>query len=113
MRIPSATYRLQFNKDFTFNDALKIIDYLNDLGISTIYASPIFKSVKGSVHGYDVTDPHCIDPEIGTEEQLQQLAAKLSEYGMTWLQDIVPNHMAFEMSNWRLADVMKRGENSA
>ena len=112
MNTPSSTYRIQFHKDFTFSDFLTIIDYLHRLGISTIYASPILKSVRGSIHGYDVTDPHVIDPEIGTKEELQTIAIKLKERGITWLQDIVPNHMAFDPSNERLMDVLERGQDS-
>ena len=110
MFIPSSTYRIQFNKDFTFDQFNNIIDYLHHLGISTIYAAPILKSTKGSVHGYDVTDPHTIDPEIGTLEELKEIAARLKKKGMTWLQDIVPNHMAFDPSNLRLMDVLERGQ---
>jgi (1->4)-alpha-D-glucan 1-alpha-D-glucosylmutase len=109
MYTPSSTYRIQFNKDFTFHDFDDIIDYLHVLGISTIYAAPILKSTRGSAHGYDVTDPHVIDPEIGTIEELREIIAKLKRKGMTWLQDIVPNHMAFDPSNKRLMDVMERG----
>ncbi|WP_276374137.1 malto-oligosyltrehalose synthase [Chryseolinea sp. H1M3-3] len=109
MRLPSSTYRVQLNKDFTFKNLLEIIDYLHALGVSTIYAAPILKSTKGSVHGYDVTDPHMIDPEIGTKEELSAIASKLRQRGMTWLQDIVPNHMAFDPANTRLMDVLERG----
>src|SRR5688572_4532059 len=109
MRAPSSTYRIQFSKDFTFKDLLSIIDYLHALGISTIYASPILKSTPGSTHGYDVTDPHILDPEIGTREELKTIALRLKQRGMTWLQDIVPNHMAFDTSNTRLMDVLERG----
>ena len=63
MRIPSSTYRLQFNSQFTFNDALGLVDYLSDLGITDIYASPIFSARRGSIHGYDVVDPTRINPE--------------------------------------------------
>ncbi len=112
MRLPSSTYRVQLNKDFTFKNLLGIIDYLHALGISTIYAAPILKSTVGSVHGYDVTDPHMIDPEIGTKEELSAIAAKLRQRGMTWLQDIVPNHMAFDTANTRLMDVLERGSAS-
>lgn len=65
MKIPRATYRLQFNRDFTFRQAQKILGYLSDLGISDIYASPIFKAVQGSAHGYDAIDFHGINSEIG------------------------------------------------
>lgn len=106
---PSSTYRLQLHSGFTFEALKDILDYLHTLGISTVYASPIFTSTPGSMHGYDVTDPHQINPAIGTIEQLRHIRSILKEKGMTWLQDIVPNHMAFHPDNSRLYDVMERG----
>ena len=113
MQLPSSTYRIQLNDHFTFRDLEGIIDYLHQLGISTIYASPITTAFKGSSHGYDVTDPLVLSPEIGTESELAQMAATLKEYGMTWLQDIVPNHMAYDSDNPWLNDVLERGKDSA
>jgi (1->4)-alpha-D-glucan 1-alpha-D-glucosylmutase len=112
MRVPATTYRIQFHKDFNFRQLREIIDYLAMLGITTVYASPIFSAVPGSMHGYDVTDPGTINPEIGSEEELRSIAAYLDEKKMTWLQDIVPNHMAFSDGNFRLMDVLERGEYS-
>lgn len=112
MHIPQSTYRVQLHKGFTFKDLSQIIDYLSELGISTIYAAPIFKATPGSVHGYDVTDPHHINPEIGTLEDLRSLRKKLKAKGMSWIQDIVPNHMAFHKDNVRLWDVLERGPHS-
>lgn len=109
MKIPTATYRIQFNKDFTFEQLESIIDYLDTLGISTIYASPITRAGAGSLHGYDVTDPHTCNPEFGSVDTLARIAAKLRGKGMSWLQDIVPNHMAFTTANTRLMDVLERG----
>lgn len=108
MHIPASTYRVQLHKDFTLSDLENIIDYLHALGITTIYAAPIVKAVPGSMHGYDVIDPHAINPEIGTLDQLMRISARLKEKNMIWLQDIVPNHMAFHPLNWRLMDVMER-----
>src|SRR5512142_3176143 len=65
-RIPDATYRIQFNEHFTFHDALAIVPYLHDLGISHLYASPIFKSRSGSTHGYDICDYSQFSPVLGT-----------------------------------------------
>lgn len=107
--IPVSTYRIQFNKEFTFRHLENIIDYLVDLGVQTIYASPIFTAVPGSMHGYDVTDPHSINPEIGTIDELRVISKKLRKKGIGWLQDIVPNHMAFSRYNFRLMDVLERG----
>ncbi|PSL28333.1 malto-oligosyltrehalose synthase [Chitinophaga ginsengisoli] len=106
---PSATYRLQLHAGFTFEALKDILDYLHLLGISTVYASPIFTATPGSMHGYDVTEPHQINPAIGTIDQLREIKKILQQKGMSWLQDIVPNHMAFHPFNTRLYDVMERG----
>ncbi|MDQ6815017.1 MAG: malto-oligosyltrehalose synthase, partial [Bacteroidota bacterium] len=66
----------------------------------------------GSVHGYDGVNPHKINPEIGTEEQLLEISQRLRELGMQWLQDIVPNHMAFDPTNPWLKDVLEKGQKS-
>jgi maltooligosyltrehalose synthase len=110
---PVATYRIQFHKGFTFNDLDRIVPYLKGLGISTLYASPIFEATPGSTHGYDIINPHRINPEIGTLKQLRALSKKLKEAGISWLQDIVPNHMAFHPDNAWLMDVLEKGALSA
>jgi (1->4)-alpha-D-glucan 1-alpha-D-glucosylmutase len=112
-RIPSATYRLQLNKDFRFSDASKILDYLNELGISDVYLSPILGSRKGSVHGYDVTDPTRVNPELGSEEDFENFQNELQKRGMGLLLDIVPNHMAASMENSWWMDVLENGPQSA
>jgi len=66
-RIPLACYRLQFNKDLSFQKASEILEYLSRLGITDIYASPLLQSRSGSQHGYDVTDPTRINAELGKE----------------------------------------------
>jgi (1->4)-alpha-D-glucan 1-alpha-D-glucosylmutase len=110
MIIPASTYRVQLHKGFTFKDLERIIDYLDSLGITTIYAAPIFRATPGSMHGYDITDPHSINPDIGTIVDLKRIAVRLKEKKMSWIQDIVPNHMAFHTQNFRLMDVLERGE---
>jgi malto-oligosyltrehalose synthase/4-alpha-glucanotransferase len=109
---PVSTYRIQFHKDFTFSHLEQIIPYLSKLGIKTIYASPIFSAVPGSNHGYDGVDPLTINPEIGTLEQLKGISKKLKQLGISWLQDIVPNHMAFHHHNKWLMDLLKNGPTS-
>jgi len=112
MRIPIATYRIQFNPSFGFQAAKKIIPYLSELGISDIYASPIFKARKGSTHGYDVVDPNQLNPELARVEDLEGLVRELKNYGMAWIQDVIPNHMAYDYENQMLMDVLENGESS-
>lgn len=93
-RVPRATYRLQFHRGFTLRHAIVLLPYLDALGVSHIYASPLLKARPGSTHGYDVCDPTRLNPELGTEADLDELAAALRERGMGLILDIVPNHMA-------------------
>lgn len=65
VRIPVSTYRLQLNRHFTFADLDRVIDYLNCLGITDIYLSPILKAKSGSIHCYDMTDPERSIPNSG------------------------------------------------
>jgi len=110
MRIPTATYRIQVNPTFGFQRARGIISYLAELGISDLYASPIFKARKGSLHGYDLVDPNQLNPELGTLSDFEEVIQELKRYKMGWLQDFVPNHMAFDHENEMLMDVMENGQ---
>jgi len=112
INLPESTYRLQFNKEFNFNSASKILPYLKELGISHIYASPIFKASKGSAHGYDVVDPTQLNPELGSGDDFDKLIFEAKEKGIQWLQDIVPNHMAFDFENKMLVDLLENGPDS-
>lgn len=112
MRIPTSTYRIQFHSEFNFAKAQEIIAYLADLGISDLYASPIFNARQGSTHGYDVVDPTILNSELGTEEDFDRLLEEIKKYQLGWLQDIVPNHMAYNSQNFWLMDVLENGKNS-
>ena len=92
-RIPRSTYRIQFNRGFTFAQAAGIVPYLRRLGIGDLYASPYLQARPGSMHGYDITDHASLNVEIGTEADHTRLAGLLREHGMGHLLDIVPNHM--------------------
>jgi (1->4)-alpha-D-glucan 1-alpha-D-glucosylmutase len=109
MRIPISTYRLQFHQGFSFEAAQAVMEYLAKLGITDIYASPIFKARASSMHGYDVVDPNQINPELGTSEQLSTLIDTAQHLNMGWLQDIVPNHMAYDSENPYLMDILEHG----
>ena len=112
-KIPNATYRLQLNSSFGFLSVLEILNYLKELGISHVYASPIFKARKSSPHGYDAVDPLLLNPELGTPEDFDTLIQHLKKLDMGWLQDIVPNHMAYDYANPVLRDLLEYGPNSA
>ena len=112
-RIPVATYRLQFNRNFTFKQATDLVPYLAQMGISHCYASPYLKARPGSTHGYDIIDHNVLNPEIGTVEDFEAFVAALREHGMGQILDIVPNHMGVMGADnaWWL-DVLENGQAS-
>lgn len=107
--MPRATYRLQFRDGMNFAKAIAIVPYLEKLGISHLYASPIYAAVRGSTHGYDVIDNNVVEPELGGMDGLLALSDRLKSAGMGLIVDIVPNHMAASLQNpwWR--DVVEWG----
>jgi len=110
---PLATYRLQFRREFRFEDARRLVPYLHRLGITHCYASPVLRARAGSQHGYDITDHNAINPEIGTPEEFRSLVAELQAHGMGLVLDIVPNHMGVGHGGnpwWQ--DVLENGRTS-
>ena len=112
-RIPTSTYRLQFNRTFTFNDARAIVPYLHELGISDCYASPYFQARAESLHGYDITDHNKLNAAIGSREEYDAFVAELHAYGMGQVLDFVPNHMGIgePLNQWWM-DVLENGPSS-
>lgn len=108
--VPLATYRIQLRPGFGFAQCREILPYLATLGISHVYASPIFKARTGSTHGYDVCDYQLLNPELGTTQEFEQLMAGCKSLGLGWIQDIVPNHMAVSGENGMLVDVFENGD---
>jgi (1->4)-alpha-D-glucan 1-alpha-D-glucosylmutase len=109
-RVPVATYRLQFTPDFTFQAARALVSYLDELGVTDAYASPLFRACRSSTHGYDVVDHGVISPDFGTEDDFLQFAAELESHNMGLLMDVVPNHMGIDDPNNRLwRDVLENG----
>ncbi len=110
MRIPTATYRLQLNRDFDFEAGHRAISYLDALGIGDVYSSPIYTARPGSGHGYDVSAHEHVNPELGGEHGFRKLANELRARDMGLLLDIVPNHMCVAVdANWRWRDVLENG----
>lgn len=110
---PLSTYRLQFNRQFTFAHAAKLIPYLADLGISDCYTSPYLQAYPSSLHGYDVVDPTRLNKEVGSAAEYQAFVQALHAHRMGQILDIVPNHMniAGPWNPW-WQDVLEHGPSS-
>lgn len=114
-----SSYRIQLrNPDggngFTFSDVEDLLDYLDLLGVSHVYLSPILTAVPGSTHGYDVTDPTTVSAGLGGPEGLARVAAAARQRGMGLIVDIVPNHLGVEspQHNPWWWDVLRHGRDS-
>lgn len=111
-RVPLATYRVQFTPAFSFAQARAQVDYLRELGISDLYASPILQPRPGSQHGYDICDPSRLNAELGTQDDFDALDRQLKKHGMGLILDTVPNHMGVHYTNPWWMDVLENGPSS-
>jgi (1->4)-alpha-D-glucan 1-alpha-D-glucosylmutase len=112
-RIPVCTYRLQFNRWFTFAQARELIPYLRKLGVSDVYASPYFQASPESMHGYDITDHNQLNAAIGSREEYDAFTGELHAHGMGQVLDFVPNHMGvMQPGNKWWMDVLENGPSS-
>lgn len=114
-----STYRLQLRGEssgfgFTFADAENLLDYLDALGVTHLYLSPVMTAARGSNHGYDVTDPTTVSPELGGRAGLERLSAAARARGMGLIVDIVPNHVGIDdpHQNAWWWDVLRHGRGS-
>jgi len=112
-RIPTCTYRLQFNRWFTFSQARQIVPYLHALGVSDVYASPYFQASPDSLHGYDISDHNKLNPAIGSRADYDKWIAELHTHHMGQVLDFVPNHVgiADSCNRWWM-DVLENGPSS-
>jgi (1->4)-alpha-D-glucan 1-alpha-D-glucosylmutase len=112
-RIPTCTYRLQFNRWFTFSQAREIVPYLDALGVTDVYASPYFQASPDSLHGYDTTDHNKLNTAIGSREDYDAWIAELHGHSMGQVLDFVPNHVgiAEPLNEWWM-DVLENGPSS-
>lgn len=110
---PASTYRVQLHAGFTFQDVTRLVPYLADLGVTTLYASPHLKANPGSTHGYDIVDYAALNPELGTEKDYAGLISTLRSHRMGLLVDFVPNHMGIARgTNVWWQDVLENGRSS-
>jgi (1->4)-alpha-D-glucan 1-alpha-D-glucosylmutase len=112
MKTITATYRLQLRKEFGFQAARAVVDYLDELGVSHAYSSPYRAAEPGSAHGYNMVDPRQLNPEIGTERDYLDWTEKLASKDMGHILDVVPNHMAASTHNAWWLDVLENGRSS-
>lgn len=76
------------------------LDYIQNLGATAVWISPIIKNVEGNFadageayHGFWAQDLYSINPHFGTEADLKALADALHARGMYLMVDIAPNHV--------------------
>lgn len=111
-RIPTCTYRLQFNRWFTFAQAREIVAYLHALGVSDVYASPYFQASPESLHGYDIADHNKLNKAIGSRADYNAWVAQLHVHEMGQVLDFVPNHVGITGDNAWWMDVLENGPSS-
>ena len=70
------------------------IGYLQQLGITAIWISPIFKQVafEETYHGYGIQNFLAIDPHVGTKDDLKKLVEEAHNHHIYIILDIILNH---------------------
>lgn len=71
------------------------LDYLQALGINTLWLSPIYLSPDDD-NGYDIADYKSIQPRFGSMQDFEELVAKAKEKGIGIVMDLVINHTSDE-----------------
>ncbi|MCS6923818.1 MAG: alpha amylase N-terminal ig-like domain-containing protein, partial [Fimbriimonadales bacterium] len=87
---------------------LQKLDYLRELGVDTLYLTPVFASVTH--HNYDTDDYERVDPQIGTDDDLRALAQALHQHGMRLILDGVFNHVGIYF--FAFQDLLRHQERS-
>ncbi|HQE30803.1 MAG TPA: alpha-amylase family glycosyl hydrolase, partial [Propionibacteriaceae bacterium] len=115
MAVVTGTYRLQLHAGFGFDAAARVLPFLDQIGVSHLYLSPILQAVAGSMHGYDVLDHSRVSDDLGGHDAYVNLATEARDRGLGVIVDVVPNHMAFvapENLNRPLWDVLRDGRDA-
>ncbi|GAA3981573.1 malto-oligosyltrehalose synthase [Actinomadura viridis] len=116
----TGTYRIQLRGTdgpghFGFAEAAALAPYLESLGVSHVYLSPILQAAPGSTHGYDVIDHDRLSAELGGPDAFRAMVERFRAHGLRVLVDVVPNHMAVPDPpelNRALASVIEQGPRS-
>ena len=112
----TGTYRLQLHAGFTFADAAAQVPYLERLGVSHLYLSPVLQAAPGSMHGYDVVDHSRISDDLGGLAGFERLVETAHDHDLGVIVDVVPNHMAFvapEHLNTQIWQLLRDGRDAA
>ncbi|ARI76506.1 alpha-amylase family glycosyl hydrolase [Halobacillus mangrovi] len=87
---------------------LEKIDYIDDLGVNTIWISPIYEGPYS--HGYHPTDFMNIDPRFGSNQLMKELVDEAHERDIKVVYDLVPNHTSSKHPFFQ--DALEKGEES-
>lgn len=94
------------------------LDYIQNLGATAVWISPIVKNVEGNFanageayHGFWAEDLYTINPHFGTEADLKELADSLHARGMYLMVDIAPNHVGLTNEAGNYANYTPFNEN--
>jgi glycosidase len=68
------------------------LGYLHDLGVTTLWLTPVWKNTDSDYHGYHVVDFYALDDHMGSMAEYQALVADAHRMGMKVLIDYVVNH---------------------
>lgn len=71
-------------------DIINKLSYLIDLGITTLWISPFYKT--SAYHGYHITDFYEVDPHFGTLDDIKEIIKACHHHDIHIIADFVPNH---------------------
>ncbi|MEM0467289.1 MAG: alpha-amylase family glycosyl hydrolase [Candidatus Thermoplasmatota archaeon] len=92
----------------TLQGIVKKLDYLENLGVNTVWISPFYKT--SAYHGYHITDFYQVDSHFGTLEDIKQLIREIHNRHMYIIADFVPNHCSREHPFFQHAYIHKNSE---
>ena len=84
------------------------LDYIAGLGFNCLYLNPLF--VAGEYHKYDILDYHHVCPNLGTDEDFQELVGQAHARGLRVVIDGVFNHCSWEIFAFQY--VVEKGQKS-
>jgi (1->4)-alpha-D-glucan 1-alpha-D-glucosylmutase len=111
--VPVGTYRVQFDGGFGFDAAAGVADYLAQLGVSHLYASPYFQTPPQGGNAYAIANFKKVSEQLGGVGAHTRMIRALKQNGLGQVLDIVPNHMAVgTRKNLWWWDVLQHGQYS-